>query len=81
MAKKIYKIPVSWEVCGEIIIKADNLQEAINYCYSSAFEVCNQESFYIDGSFKVDNEDGQILEETYPKEKFSFKTVFHNKVK
>lgn len=56
---KEFKIPVSWEVCGEVIIEAENLESAI----AKAFEIEKSEglplptdSEYIDGSFKIDDD-------------------------
>jgi len=66
---KEYKLPVSWEMSGWITVKAPSLQGAIDYCYDADLPDGGE---YIDGSFKVDNEDGQIIEDEYPDEPFSF---------
>jgi len=68
MAKKLYRIPVSWEMMGYIEKEAESLQDAIDYCYSNECKL--PEGDYIDDSFIVDNGDGQILEDTYPDESF-----------
>ena len=72
--KKKYRIPVSWEMMGWIEVEADSLQDAVSHCYGS--ECPLPEGDYIDGTFKVDNEDGQILAEDYPEETIDFNNVY-----
>jgi len=73
---KTYKIPVSWECCGHLYIKAETLQDAIIKSYEPEQEL--PEGVYIDGSFKIDNEDGQMLSLEYPDEEFNILEVNSN---
>ena len=70
MPLKLYELPVSWEVCGYLKVYAKNLQEAIERAYDENTQL--PDANYIDGSFKVDMEDGQILSDMYPNERFNF---------
>lgn len=58
--KKEFKIPVSWEVCGEVIVEAEDLESAIEKAfniekYGEGFSLPT-DSEYIDGSFKIDDD-------------------------
>lgn len=59
--KKTFKIPVSWQVCGEIEIEAETLEEAIEI-----FDKNEDEGFgyslptdndYVEGSFERESVD------------------------
>lgn len=54
-----YIVRASWEVCGEVEVEADSLEEAIEMVESDNGEVYHLEDFkheYIDGSFKVSHD-------------------------
>lgn len=52
--KKTWKIPVTWEVCGEVDIEANSLEEAVEIFKEKMDEVpLPSESYYVDGSFKL----------------------------
>jgi len=63
---KKYKLPVSWEAYGILQIEAkddiDFLTKVRNYKINSDELPLPQESDYIDGSFKIEEEDDIILE-------------------
>lgn len=52
---KNYKIAVTWEVCGEIKMKANSLKEAIAKAETESDEIKLPEASYVDGSFRVDH--------------------------
>ena len=52
-----YIIPVSWEVYSKIIVKANNLEEALKKAEEQIDEIPLPSSYYqdyVDGSFKID---------------------------
>lgn len=53
-----WKIPVTWEVCGEIEVEADTLGEAMDEARinSDAYPL-PEESEYVDGSFALSMDD------------------------
>ncbi len=63
----IYKIPVSWEVCGEVEIEADSLEEAIDKAWDDEIPLPT-ESHYIDASWQVDGDLARILDVMNKKE-------------
>lgn len=69
---KRYKIPVSWEMYGTITISAPSLQEALVKAFSPE-QGLPADGDYIDDSFKVDNDDGQMMALSYPGEDFNIK--------
>jgi hypothetical protein len=58
---KRFKIACSWEVCGEIYIEADSLEEAMKKAEESEDIPSPFDSEYIDGSFKVNKQVSLIL--------------------
>jgi len=59
---KTFKIPCSWEVYGTLKIEANTLEEAKQKAITEQ-ETCSlPESNYIDGSFKLDLEDDNLIE-------------------
>lgn len=60
--KKTWKIPVTWEVCGEVDIEANSLEEAVEIFKEKMDEVpLPSESYYIDGSFRLTSENLEEL--------------------
>lgn len=52
--KKTWKIPVTWEVCGEVDIEANSLEEAVEIFKEKSDEIpLPEQSFYVDDSFKL----------------------------
>lgn len=55
--KKIWRIPVTWEVFGEVGIEANSLEEAVGIFKKAEDEIpLPSESFYVDGSFRLTTE-------------------------
>ena len=61
--KKLYQIPVGWEMYGWMEIEASSLKKAIKIAEAESTPL--PKGHYVEASFNVD---GQILEATYPKE-------------
>lgn len=60
--KKTWKIPVTWEVCGEVDIEANSLEEAVEIFKEKMDEVpLPSESYYVDGSFRLTSENLEEL--------------------
>ena len=64
MTKKLYNIPVSWEMCGWLKIEAGSLKEAIDIALSAEQGLPEDQS-YVDDSFQVTPD---MIEELYPDE-------------
>lgn len=61
---KEWSIPVSWEVCGIVKIKANTLEEAIHtVIHDDSIELPYGE--YVDGSFDVTVDDDELIREAY----------------
>lgn len=59
---KAFKIPVSWSVYGEVEIEAETLQQAIEiFTRDEDMMPLPLDSEYIDGSFKMDDEETAYL--------------------
>jgi len=60
--ERIYKLPVTWEVCGYVNIKASSIPKAIEKFkeFSEGIEL-PQNSSYVDGSFNLATEDESII--------------------
>jgi len=63
MAKKTYRIPVSWEVYGHYEVEAESLQDAID----QTGEMCLPSGEYVMDSDRID---ADILADDYPGESF-----------
>jgi len=60
--KKTWKVPVTWEVCGEVDIEANSLEEAVEIFKEKMDEVpLPSESYYVDGSFRLTSENLEEL--------------------
>ena len=58
--KKIYKIAVSWQVCGEVDIEATSIEEALRIADQDDIPL-PIDNRYIDASWEVDEEVSKIL--------------------
>lgn len=55
---KTWTIPVTWEVCGKVTVKADTLSEAMEIARDEAGEIpLPDESDYVDGSWQLSSDD------------------------
>ncbi len=59
---RTYTIPVTWEMFGELKIKASTLEEAFRIA-DDINTGLPKESFYVDDSFVIDRVTAEILEE------------------
>ena len=55
--KRSFKIPVVWEMCGMVTIKAKNLKEAIEIVRNDNDDIPLPSGNYVDGSFQLSTED------------------------
>lgn len=65
--KRMYYIPVTWEVWDKVEVEANSLEEAVKYVKDNIDDIpLGTEPEYIDGSYKIeDGENGEAtLEET-----------------
>lgn len=61
---KEWFIPVSWEVCGMVKIRANTLSEAIDAAkHDDSIELPDGE--YVDGSFDVTVDDDELIRAAY----------------
>lgn len=51
--KRIFKIPVTWEVCGFVEVESESMEGAIKEFDEKIINECDlpQEAEYVDGSF------------------------------
>lgn len=57
----VYKIPVFWEVCDYVEVRAENLEQAYNYVVDNADDIpLGTEPEYVEGSYDVGD-----IEEVY----------------
>lgn len=61
---KTWIIPVSWEMCGEVKIQANSLDEAIEIAENDG-SIELPEGDYIDASWKVEVEDKDFVRGFY----------------
>ncbi len=63
---KRWKIPVTWEVCGYVYVEADTLEEAMEQARDDEGVIpLPTESDYVDGSWRVTEEDTETVRELY----------------
>jgi hypothetical protein len=57
---KTFKVAVSWEVCSEVEIEADSIEQALKEAKDS--ELPSPEKWdYVDGSWRVDSDMSKYL--------------------
>lgn len=58
-----YIIPVSWTVISNVIVEADNLQDALDVCQERINDLPLGDGEYLEESYRIDAEsDDEILE-------------------
>ena len=63
---KTWKIPVTWEVCGFVHLEANTLEEAMEQARDEDGVIpLPTESDYVDGSWRVTEEDTETVRELY----------------
>ena len=59
---KAWIIPVTWEMCGKITVKANTLKEAMDIARDEAGEIpLPIESYYVDGSWQLSFDDANEI--------------------
>ncbi len=59
---KTWIIPVTWEMCGKITVKANTLNEAMDIARDEASEIpLPSESYYVDGSWQLSLDDADEI--------------------
>ena len=61
---KYYEIPCSWEVYGTMEVKANSLEEAIELAEKDDYPMPDAPD-YVDGSFQVDRDIAEEINEEY----------------
>lgn len=54
---KIWKIPVTWEVCGIVEVKANTLEKAMDIVQTDDSIELPTNNSYVDGSFRLSTDD------------------------
>jgi hypothetical protein len=59
---KIFKIPVTWEMCGFVKIEANTIEEAMRFVNEDEYDIeLPNVSNYVDGSFALSTTDPEIV--------------------
>ena len=61
--KKVYRIPVGWQMYGWLTVEANSLKKAIEIAEND--ETPLPDGHYVEASFEIDN---QLIEALFPKE-------------
>ncbi len=65
---KSWTIPVTWEMCGKVVVEADTLDEAMVIACDEAGEIpLPVESNYVDGSWQLSTDDREEIRCCYNK--------------
>ena len=63
---KSWSIPVTWEVYGRVVIEANTLEEAMEKARDDEGVIpLPDENDYVDGSWRVTEEDAEIVRTLY----------------
>lgn len=54
---QVFKIPVTWEMYGTVVIEANNLEEAIKIFDETEADIDLPESSYVEDSFRREETD------------------------
>lgn len=66
--EKIWKIPVSWEMCGMVKINAPTLDEAMDIARDRDEVIpIPEDSTYVDGSWDLSCDDLDVIRKAYNK--------------
>lgn len=55
IGKKTFELPVTWEMCGKVKIKAESLEEAMEFFYENSYRIGLPEGEYVDSSFRLND--------------------------
>lgn len=53
---KTFKLPVTWEMYGEMVVEAESLEEAIELAEQDTMDIPIPEGDYVDASLTVNRE-------------------------
>lgn len=60
---KTWKIPVTWEMCGNVVVEAATLEEAMNIARDDDGVIpLPDDSYYVDGSWRLSYDMSQVEE-------------------
>lgn len=63
---KSWKVPVTWEVYGTVLVKADTLEDAIDIARDDEGVIpLPDDSDYVDGGWRVTDEDVEAVRSLY----------------
>lgn len=61
---KKWQIPVSWEMCGTVVIEANTIEDALEMAWSDSVNI-PMNGDYINGSWKVEDENPEYVRKYY----------------
>lgn len=73
-----YIIPVSWTLFSNVIVEADNLQEALDICRKRIDDIPLGDGEYLDGSYQIDAENDEEAFEAQSYSEFGGVTIHKN---
>ena len=59
---KEFDLCVTWEMCGTVKVKANNLEEAMEIFHKTSDEIMLPEGEYVDSSFKLSTDEVDEME-------------------
>ena len=62
---KQWKIPVTWEMCGIVTVKADTLEGAMDIARNDDGVLIPEDGGYVDGSWDLSMDDEETVRECY----------------
>ena len=66
MAKKMWKIPVTWEMCSVIMVEAETLEDAMEIAGDESSDIpLPDDGYYVDGSWSLTEPSVEIVRECY----------------
>ena len=61
----VWKIPITWEMCGEVKIEANTLEEAMEIAKDDDGFIPLPDGSYVDGSWQLTNTDEGFIRQYY----------------
>ena len=62
---KIWKIPITWEMCGEVKIEANTLEEAMEIAKDDDSFIPLPYGSYVDGSWQLTYTNEKVIRQCY----------------
>lgn len=62
MAKQIYRVPVYYQMCEYVCVKADSAEQAIKHVadHQDELNIHPGEAYYMDDSYEVETDPGSV---------------------